>query len=102
MIGILGHQHLGQQSGCRDALVDDLPRNLRLGQCLAAGTDPLAAHMAFYREHAGRVVQLLRDILANALELAAALAVIALIYSSQFPTIETAAIHAPGTIPPKL
>ena len=74
MIRKLGHQHLGQQSGCWYALVNDLRRYRCLRQCFTVGTDPFATHMALDREHARRVVQLLGHIFANALELAAALA----------------------------
>ena len=74
MIGILGHQHLGQQPRCGDTLVNDLRGNRCLGQCFTAGANPFATNMALDREHAGRVVQLFGYILANALELAATLA----------------------------
>ena len=36
VIQVLGHQHLGQQAGRRDALVDDVRRHRRLHQRLAA------------------------------------------------------------------
>ena len=68
----LGHQHLGQQAGRGDALVDDLRWNRRLYELLAVRTGPLAAHMALYGEHTGLIVQPLGDILANALHLATA------------------------------
>jgi hypothetical protein len=51
-------------------LVNNLSRYWRLGKGLAVITDPFATDMFFYREHAGRVVQLLRDILTNAFQLA--------------------------------
>ena len=63
---------LGQQSGRGDALINDLWGTRRLRQGFATATDPLAAHMALYCEQAGRVVQLLGNIFADALELAAA------------------------------
>ncbi len=72
MVGKLGDHDVGQQPGGRDALVDDLRRNRCLDQGLAVIADPFATDMAFNGEHAGRVVQLLADILADALECAAA------------------------------
>jgi hypothetical protein len=74
MIRILGHQHLGQQSGCGDPLINDLRRNRRLGQRFTTGTDPFATNMALDREHARRVVQLLRNIFTYSFELAATFA----------------------------
>ena len=71
MIEELGDEHLGQQPGCRDALVDDVWCHGRLHERLALGARPLAANMALDGEHAGRVVQLLGHVFANALECAA-------------------------------
>ena len=70
----LGHQHLGQQAGGGDALVDDVWRHRGLHQLLATGAGPLATHVAFHREHARLVVQLLGHVLADALHRAAAAA----------------------------
>ena len=71
MIDVLGHQHLGQQAGGGDALVDDVRRHRRLDQGFALGADPLAADVPLHGEHAGLVVQLLGHVLADALQLAA-------------------------------
>jgi len=70
MIGKLGHQHLGQQTGGRNTFVDDVCLHRRLDQRLALGTDPFAAHMTLDTEDAGLVVQFLGDILTDALHLA--------------------------------
>jgi hypothetical protein len=67
VIEVLGHQHLRQQSGGRDALVDDVRRHRRLDEFLAAGADPLAAHVPLDGKHAGLVVELLGHVLADAL-----------------------------------
>ncbi|RMO70881.1 Uncharacterised protein [Pseudomonas fluorescens] len=75
MITVFGDDHLGQQTCRRDALVDDLRRYQCLDQSLAVITDPLATDVLFNREHAGRVVKFLADILTYTLEGAAAFAV---------------------------
>ena len=72
MVGVFGHHDLGQQAGGRDALVDHLSRNRRLDQRFALRTDPFDADMSLHREDARGVVELFADILADALELAAA------------------------------
>ena len=72
VVSELGHHHMSQQAGGGDAFVDDLGRHRRLDQCFALPTGPLAPHVLLDGEHAGRVVQLLADVLADALELAAA------------------------------
>ncbi len=72
MVGVLGHQHLGQQPGGGDALVDHVRCHRRLHDRLALRTGPLAAHVPLHGEHAGHVVQLLGDVLADAPHLAAA------------------------------
>lgn len=72
VIEVLGDQHLGQQPGRGDALVDDVRRDRRLQELLAARACPLASHMAFDGEDAWLVIQLLRDVLADPLHLAAA------------------------------
>lgn len=74
MIGVLGHQHLCQQARCRDAFVDDVGGHRCLCEGLALRAGPLAPDVALHCEDAGHVVQLLGHILANALELATALA----------------------------
>ncbi|CAG9183956.1 hypothetical protein LMG23992_05116 [Cupriavidus laharis] len=72
MVTELGHQRMRQQAGGGDALVDDVRRNRCLREGLALPACPLTPDMAFDREHAGGVVQLLADVFANALERAAA------------------------------
>lgn len=74
VIGVLRHEHLGEQSGRGQSLVDDVGRHRRLGERLAVLAHPLAAHMALDREYARRVVELLGHILADAFHLAAATA----------------------------
>jgi hypothetical protein len=71
VILVLGHQHLRQQPGGGDALVDDVRWHGGLHQGLALRANPLAADVALDREDAGRVVQLLGHVFADALELAA-------------------------------
>ncbi len=72
MITVLGDHHLGQQAGGRDAFVDDLCRYRCLDQSFTLITNPLATDVAFDAEHARRVVEFFADILADALEGAAA------------------------------
>ncbi len=72
MVQVLGHQHLREQPGCGDPLVDHVRRHRRLDQGLALRACPLAADVALHREHARRVVQFLGHILADALECATA------------------------------
>ena len=67
----LGHQHMGQQPGRGDALVDDVRCYWRLYELLALGARPLASYVALYREHAGLVVQLLGHVLTDTLHLTA-------------------------------
>ena len=69
---MLGHQHVGQQARRRNSLVNDLGGNRGLCQRTAVAARPLAAHMVLHGEHARRVVQLLADVLAHALQRAAA------------------------------
>ena len=63
---------MGQQACRRNALVDDLRRHRRLHQRFALPADPFAADVAFHRKDAGLVVELLRYVLADALQLAVA------------------------------
>jgi hypothetical protein len=70
----LRHQHLGEQAAGRDPLVDHVRRDRRLHQRLALRADPLAADVPLDREQAGRVVELLGDVLADAPQLTAATA----------------------------
>lgn len=66
MVLVLGHQHLGEQAGGRDALVDDVRRHRRLHEGLTRSARPLAADVAFDGEVARGVVELLGHILADA------------------------------------
>ena len=75
MVGKLGDHDVGEQARSRDALINHLRRNGCLDQRFAVIADPFTAHMAFNGKYAGRVVQLLADVLADALEGAAAWAV---------------------------
>ena len=72
MIGVLGHQHLGQQTGGRDTFVD----HMRVDRCLlnsfALCAGPLAPDVTLHCEHAWHIVQLLCHVFADALHLAAA------------------------------
>src|SRR4029077_17648581 len=72
MVSIFAHQYMSQQPRGGDPLVDDLRRHRRLDQSLAAAAYPFATHMAFDLEDSGRIVELLTDLFANALEHAAA------------------------------
>lgn len=63
---------MGQQARSRDALVDHLGRYRRLDKCFALTAGPFPTHMLFDREHAWRVIELLADVLADALKLATA------------------------------
>lgn len=60
------------QAGSGQPLVDDGGRHRRLDERLAFGAGPLAAHMPLDREAARQIVEPLRDVFADALELAAA------------------------------
>ena len=73
VIQVLGHQHLGQQPGGWNALVDDVRCDRRLHQLLAAVADPFATDVALDGEHARLVIELLGHVLADAFhDLAAA------------------------------
>ena len=69
MVSELRDHDVGQQPCGRDAFVDDLSRNWCLDQGFALITDPLATDVPLDGEHARRVIELLADILADALEL---------------------------------
>ena len=71
---IFGDQYMGQQGCRRNALVNDLRRHRRLHQRLALPAGPFAADVALHRKDAGLVIELLRHVLADALQLAAATA----------------------------
>lgn len=63
---------MSQQACGRDALIDHLGRYWGLDQSFAMSAGTFSTHMLFDGEHAGRVIELLADIFADALELAAA------------------------------
>ena len=88
MIHIFRDQHLSQQSGGRDALVDDLGRYRCLEQSLAAAADPFAADVTLDLEHTGSVIELFTDVLSDALEAAAAAALSVLGLMADFPAGE--------------
>ncbi len=67
MVGVLGHQHMGEQTCGGQPLVDDVCIYRGLSERLAARAGPLAPHKAVDREDARGVVELLGHILANAL-----------------------------------
>jgi hypothetical protein len=71
VITVFGDLHLSQQTSRGNAFVDDLHRNRGLDQRFALIADPLATDVLFNREHAGRVVEFLADVLADTLEGAA-------------------------------
>lgn len=72
VIGKLGHHDVGQQACGRDTFVDHLRRHRRLDQCFALTAGPFTTHMLLDREYPWRVIQLLADVFADALKLAAA------------------------------
>src|ERR1700731_4138944 len=72
MIAELRHQYLSEESGRRDTLVDDVSSHRLLRQRLALGACPFTADVPLNCEHAWRVIELLADVLAYALQLAAA------------------------------
>ncbi len=72
MICVLGHQHMREQACGGDALVDHMRIHGHLRDRLALRAGPFAADVAFDGEHAGFVVELLCDVFADALQLAAA------------------------------
>jgi hypothetical protein len=71
MITVFGDHHLSQQPGGGNAFVDDLRGDWCLDQRFAVITDPFSTDMALDGKYARRVVQLLADVLTNALERAA-------------------------------
>ena len=72
VIAELGHQHMGQQPGGDDALVDDVRRHLLLGDALALAEQPAAPQVVLDREDAWHVCKFLSGVLADAFEPAAA------------------------------
>ena len=71
VVQVFGNEHLGEQPGGRNPFIDHMRRNQRLHQRCALGTGPLAADVPFHRKGARGVVELLGDIFADALHLAA-------------------------------
>ena len=67
MICELGHQHMGRQAGSSNSLVNDVWHHRRLHQRLALFAHPFAAHMALNCERARLVIELLGNVLADAL-----------------------------------
>ena len=63
----LGHQHLGQQAGGGDALIDNMRIHRGLNQGLALGASPFASDMTLYAEDAGHVVEFLGHVFTDAL-----------------------------------
>ena len=75
MVGEVGSQHMGKQCRGGDTLVDDVRRNLLLGDALSLATYPAASQVALDREDAWHVCKFLSGVLADAFEPAAARAV---------------------------
>ena len=71
VIGELRYEHLGQQAGRRDPLIDNLCRNRGLDQPLTAPADPFTADVPFDLEHPRGVIELLAHVLPDPLERAA-------------------------------
>lgn len=71
MSGKLGHHHVGQQACGWNTFVDDLGRNRRLNQGFALTAGPFTTYMLLDGKHARRVIQLLANVFADALKLAA-------------------------------
>jgi hypothetical protein len=69
--GKLGHHHVGQQACGWNTFVDDLGRNRRLNQGFALTAGPFTTYMLLDGKHARRVIQLLANVFADALKLAA-------------------------------
>ena len=88
MIQVLRDQHLSQKTGRGDTLVDDVGRHRRLDQSLTATAGPFTADVALDLEHARAVIELLADILSNALEMGAAAALGALGLMPELPARE--------------
>jgi hypothetical protein len=68
VVVVLGHRHLGQQSGRWDALVDHLRGHGGRSNRLAARAGVFAADVAQHEELGRYAVQLLADLFADALE----------------------------------
>ena len=68
MIQVFPDQHLGEQPCGRDALVDDLCAARAPGSAARSAGIPICRGYGARPEHAGRVIELLAHILADALE----------------------------------
>src|SRR5262245_5444314 len=74
MVQVFRDEHLGQEPRGRDTFIDDMRGNRSLDQSLAAPADPFAADVTLDFEHPRGVIEFLTHILADALELTAAVA----------------------------
>ena len=74
MVQVFRDEHLGQEPRGRDTFIDDVRGNRSLDQSLAAPADPFAADVTLDFEHPRGVIEFLTHILADALELTAAVA----------------------------
>ena len=66
MVGVLGHQHLGQQTRGGDAFVDHMGLDRCLSDGFALRARPLAADVALHREHARHIVEFLGHVFTDA------------------------------------
>lgn len=73
MVGELGHDDLGQQSRPGDAALNRPAGRGALDDPVAAGTGPLAPHMAQHLEGGADDFELFRDVIAEMLEATATL-----------------------------
>lgn len=71
MIGVLCDQHVGEQPGAGQSLINDVCRSRRLGQCFALTTRPFATDMAFDLRHAREVIEFFGNVFPDAFKLAA-------------------------------
>lgn len=71
VIGKLGHHDVGQQACGRDTFFDNLCLHRLLDQYFALTAGPFTTYVLLYGKHARRVIQLLADVFADALKLAA-------------------------------
>src|ERR1035441_3978574 len=71
MIGKLGDQHMGQQSGSGKAALDRARWRGRFNDAVATAASKLRPHVANHLEALGNVLQLLRHVVAELAQLAA-------------------------------
>lgn len=88
MVHELRDQHLCYQAGSRDALIDDVGRHWGLDQLLTHPADPFTTDMALDFELTRDVIELLTDILTDALEAATAAAFRVLGFVADVPARE--------------